>query len=177
MIRKDFQYKKIKNFISKDEVELLNNYSIIKHRANTMDFDFRQNPVGDTYFIYDAAAEALLFKKKEFMEKETGLKLWPSYSYWRLYTYSSDLKDHTDRPSCEISVTVMLGSDGTPWPIYMGDTPIELEPGDACIYLGCEINHRREEFEGDWHSQVFLHYVDKNGPYADKTFDGRPIIL
>jgi len=177
MIRKDFKYKKIKNFISKDEVELLTNYSIIKHRANTKDFDFEQNPVGDTYLSYDAAAEALLFKKKLFMEKETGLELLPTYAFWRLYTYTADLKDHTDRPSCEISVTVMIGSDGTPWPIYMGDTPVELEPGDACIYLGCEINHRREEFQGDWHSQVFLHYVDKNGPHANKKFDGRPIIL
>jgi hypothetical protein len=40
---------------------------------------------------------------------------------------------------------------------------INLEPGDAAIYSGCEIEHWREEFKGDWHAQTFLHYVDKNG--------------
>jgi hypothetical protein len=38
-----------------------------------------------------------------------------------------------------------------------------MEPGDAAIYLGCEVEHWREEFKGDWHAQTFLHYVDKNG--------------
>jgi hypothetical protein len=27
---------------------------------------------------------------------------------------------------------------------------------------------------GSWQQQVFLHYVDKNGPYTDKEYDGRP---
>jgi hypothetical protein len=31
--------------------------------------------------------------------------------------------------------------------------------------LGCEIEHWREEFKGDWHAQTFLHYVDKNGEW------------
>jgi len=166
-------FKKIKNFLTKDEIELLTNYTIIKHRGNRQNFDFKQNPVGDTYYVYDPITESLLLKKKKLMEKETGLELFPTYSFWRLYTFGADLKNHKDRPSCEISVTIMVGSDGTPWPIYMEDQPVNLEPGDACIYRGCELNHRREEFQGDWHSQIFLHYVDKKGPYADYKFDKR----
>ena len=100
-----------------------------------------------------------------------------TYSFARLYTYNAELKPHTDRPSCEISVTVMYGSSGESWPIYMGDKPVELNPGDACIYLGCEVNHYRKNFTGDWHSQAFLHYVDKNGPHASYKFDKRPIDL
>lgn len=72
-----------------------------------------------------------------------------------MYTYNSELTPHKDRPSCEISVTIMFGSDGTKWPIYMKDTPVELSPGDACIYLGCEIEHYRKHFTGDWHAQAF----------------------
>jgi len=90
-----------------------------------------------------------------------------------LYTMFADLKKHRDRPSCEISVTVMLGSDGTKWPIYMDGTELNLEPGDAGIYLGCEVEHWREEFTGDWHAQTFLHYVDKNGPNRNHFKDGR----
>ena len=106
------------------------------------------------------------------MEKETGLKLFPTYSFFRLYTLLSDLKKHSDRPSCEVSVTVMLGSDGTQWPIYMDGKPVDLNPGDACIYLGCELEHWREPFEGDWHLQTFLHYVDQNGPHTAYKYDG-----
>jgi hypothetical protein len=87
----------------------------------------------------------------------------------------ADLKKHTERPSCEISVTVMIGSDGTKWPIFIEDNEVVLQPGDAVIYLGCELEHWREEFKGDWHSQVFLHYVDANGPYSNFAIDGRPL--
>tara|TARA_Y100000385_G_C12631740_1_gene441577 strand:+ start:226 stop:579 length:354 start_codon:yes stop_codon:yes gene_type:complete len=46
------------------------------------------------------------------MEKETGLKLYPTYVYARIYNPSSILKKHRDRPSCEISVTVNIGYQG-----------------------------------------------------------------
>jgi hypothetical protein len=97
------------------------------------------------------------------MEKETGKKLLATYSYWRMYTKYSHLKKHKDRPSCEISVTVNVGSDGTDWPIIIEDNPIHLKTGDAAIYLGCELEHGREEFKGDWCAQTFLHYVDADG--------------
>jgi hypothetical protein len=90
-----------------------------------------------------------------------------------MYTVNADLKKHKDRPSCEVSVTVMIGSDGIKWPIYMEGTEINMEPGDAAIYLGCEIEHWREEFKGDWHAQTFLHYVDKNGRNKEWVKDKR----
>jgi hypothetical protein len=177
IIRKDFQYKKIKNFLHNSEIELLKNYTIMKHRSNTENFDTKQSKTLDTYFYGDPMTDSLMLTKLNLMEQETGLKLLPTYSFWRMYTYAADLKEHKDRDACEISVTVMIGSDGTSWPIYMGDTPIDMEPGDACIYLGCELNHSRKEFEGDWHSQAFLHYVDANGPKAKEKFDGRAFLV
>jgi hypothetical protein len=121
--------------------------------------------------------DSLMLSKQSLMEQETGIKLFPTYSFWRMYTFSSDLAEHKDRAACEISVTVMIGSDGIQWPIFMEDNPVYLEAGDACIYLGCELNHKREEFQGDWQSQVFLHYVDASGPNIDKMFDGRSFII
>ena len=38
MIGKDFKYKIIKNFLNKDEIELLKNYCVIRHR-NYDDYD------------------------------------------------------------------------------------------------------------------------------------------
>ena len=164
---KNFKYKLVKNFLTKEETELAKKYILIKHKNNRIDFDFAQNNNSDTIFYRDPFGESLLLNKKNLMEKETNLDLFPTYSFSRLYTYNSELKPHKDRPSCEISVTVMFGSDGTKWPIYIEDNPINMEPGDACIYLGCELEHYRKNFIGDWHAQCFLHYVDKKGPYAE----------
>ena len=170
---RNFKYKLIKNFLTKEEVKLLKDYCRIRHRINYDNFDNIQNKNEDTYFYADPLMESLLVNKLNVMEKETGLELLPTYAFWRMYTMFADLEKHKDRPSCEISVTVMLGSDGTPWPIFMEGTEINMEPGDAAVYLGCEIEHWREEFKGDWHAQTFLHYVDKNGPNKEWFKDKR----
>ena len=41
------------------------------------------------------------------------------------------------------------------------------------LYNGCEIPHGRKEFQGDWHSQVFLHYVNAEGPNKEWVKDKR----
>ena len=175
MIRKDFKYKVIKNFLTQEEIKLLTDYCRIKHRLNFDNFDFSIPGNADTYFYGDPLMESLMVNKLEIMKKETGMELLPTYAFWRMYTMFADLPKHKDRVSCEISVTVMLGSDGNKWPIFMDGTEFHLEPGDAAIYLGCEVEHWRKEFKGDWHAQCFLHYVDKNGPNKEYFKDKRPL--
>jgi hypothetical protein len=172
---KDFKYKVCKNFLDNSEIELLKNYCRIRHRVNFDNFDMEQSDNADTFFYADPLMESLMLKKHTLMEKETGLSLHPTYAFWRMYTKFSDLKKHKDRPSCEISVTVMIDSDKTEWPIYIEGNKIILQPGDAAIYLGCELLHWRDEFLGDFHAQSFLHYVDKNGPYEDFKIDKRDL--
>ena len=172
-IGKDFKFKLIKNFLSKDEINLLNNYCEIKHRTNTTNFDFNQNNNGDTMFYGDYLMEALLLSKQKVMEKETNKKLLPTYSYWRMYTRFANLLPHKDRPACEISVTVHIGSDGSDWPIFIEGVENKTVPGDAVIYLGCELEHHRKEFQGDWHAQAFLHYVDADGKNKEWYLDKR----
>ena len=115
IIGKDFKYKKIENFLSKDEIELCNLYCEIKHRLNSKDFDKNQfsESIPNSSFYGDVLMESIMLKKKHLMEQETGKKLLATYSYWRMYTKYSDLKKHKDRPSCEISATINIGSDGT----------------------------------------------------------------
>jgi len=170
---KNLKYKLIKNFLTKEEIKLLTDYCRIKHRLNFNSFDDALSNNFDTYFYADALMESLMVNKLELMQKETGLELLPTYAFWRMYTVHADLIKHVDREACEVSVTVMLGSDGTSWPIYMNGTEINMEAGDATIYLGCEVEHWREEFKGDWHAQTFLHYVDKNGKNKEWFKDKR----
>jgi hypothetical protein len=175
-LKKDFKYKFVDKFLTTEEVDLLNTYAQIRHRANKDSFDFLQNNNGDTMYYGDPLMETILYKKINLMEKETGLKLLPTYAFWRTYTYNAELKKHKDRPSCEVSVTVMLGSDGTSWPIFMDGNSFDLKPGQALIYLGCELEHWRDSFKGDYHNQTFLHYVDQDGPFKDYRLDGRNIL-
>jgi len=113
-------------------------------------------------------------------EKVLGKRLLPTYSYARLYQPGEKLDIHVDRPACEISATLTLGFDGDVWPIYMGDekgknaSKIEMSVGDAVLYRGMEKYHWRKKFKGKWQAQVFLHYVDADGPHKEWKFDKRP---
>ena len=170
---KDFKYKLIKNFLTKEEIVLLKDYCRIKHRLNIDSFDWEHSDNGDSSFYADPLMESLMINKIELIQKETGLELLPTYAFWRMYTKFADLEKHKDRPSCEISVTIQISSDGTEWPIYVDGKKNILENGQALIYLGQDLEHWRDEFKGDYHAQCFLHYVNANGKNVDFKFDKR----
>lgn len=99
----------------------------------------------------------------------------PTYTYARIYKNGEVLKSHRDRPACEISLTVHLDGD-CQWPIFIqkpnnSAASLNLNKGDAMIYLGCVADHWREEFLGEQYVQVFLHYVRSNGPCNWAYFD------
>ena len=141
--------------------------------------------------ITDKVLEEFLPK----MEEETGKKLFPTYAYARLYQKGEVLKCHTDRPACEYSATITLGHDGEVWPFWAADPgedtdqgivgeddkiyriknskKLTIEIGDAVIYKGCEAIHWREELKSEWQTQIFLHYVEQNGPNAEWKYDKR----
>lgn len=112
----------------------------------------------------------LLGRLVDRVSQAAGVKLKPTYSYCRVYLSGAELKPHIDRPSCEYSVTLNL-SQSHPWPIYMGKKAFTQKPGDGLLYKGREIEHSRKVFAGDEYVQVFLHYVDINGPYKDYVYD------
>lgn len=126
----------------------------------------------------DPVMESLLQALCPRFEQASGLALWPTYSYFRVYARGDRLPRHTDRPSCEISATVNLGQEAdAAWPIWIdpgaGPLAIELSPGDAMIYRGLDVPHWRETFRGARLTQVFLHYVDQDGPHREWKFDKR----
>ena len=199
-------YMVIKKAIDPKIAEFAMNYLMMKRQVARTMFDERfispfttefgvwnDKQAPETYSHYaDMVMETMLLKVLPIMEKETGLKLIPTYSYTRIYKNGDILKRHKDRFSCEISTTMNLGGDK--WPIYIepnpkkgGDTgegyksdytdgvKVDLKPGDMLVYKGMILEHWRETFIGKDCAQVFLHYNDVKSKDADKNlFDGRP---
>ena len=131
-------------------------------------YENKHEQIPETYSQYsNIAMETLMLKCQPIMEKTTGLKLQPSYTYARIYKKGDELKRHKDRFSCEISTTMNLSGDS--WDIYlepsgkegMKGIKVQLNPGDMLVYRGCELEHWRNKFKGKECCQVFLHYNDK----------------
>ncbi|HUE62784.1 MAG TPA: hypothetical protein VMO78_00290 [Rhizomicrobium sp.] len=115
------------------------------------------------------------------VEHCTGLRLHPTYSYGRLYRKGDTLPKHRDRSACEISVSLNLSQEpDEPWPLHVQfgqhEVRVRLKPGDALLYRGIELPHWREPYTGECLVQIFLHYVDQDGPYAEEKFDRRPAL-
>jgi len=198
----------IKQAIDPKVANFVYNYFLMKRQVARTFFDTRyispfttewgvwnDEQVPNTYSNYaDVAMETLLLAVQPKMEKETGLKLNPTYAYARIYKTGDILHRHKDRFSCEISTTLNLGGDE--WPIYIENkknvgvpddkkgitassnnkgSKVILQPGDMLVYKGMILEHWREPFVGQDCAQVFLHYNNVASPNADENiFDGRP---
>jgi len=202
------KYIVIEKAISEEMADFIYKYFLLKRRVAQTLFDTRfistfteyfgvwtDQQVPNTYSHYgDIAMETLLVKVHPVMQKLTGLKLTPNYSYARIYKKGDILKRHKDRFSCEISTTLNLGGD--PWPIYLDPTgadnvineaqnlvkpnapkgiKVDLKPGDMLVYRGNLLEHWRDAFQGENCGQVFLHYNNEATEGSkENLFDRRP---
>ena len=161
--------KIIKNFFSKEELEVLQKYCHNRLNVNK-DYNLDIQSFSPAWYR-DPLMNALLDTKLPKVEEESNLKLLPTYSYWRYYVFGANLKKHTDRPACEISVTTCIKKYDN-WPIIVEGTSFELEEGDAVLYAGCDQEHWRPGvYKGEGMAQVFFHYVNQNGPYKNHAYD------
>jgi hypothetical protein len=203
------KYTVIRQAISKDLAAFVANYFMMQKQVYDTcrnaryispfeniigHYEGKEEQIPETYSQYsNIAMETLMLKCQPEMEKVTGLKLYPAYTYARIYKKGDVLKRHKDRFSCEISTTMNLGGDD--WPIYLEPNPkkggvkpgvgyvsdntkgikVDLKPGDMLVYSGCELEHWRNKFKGKECVQVFLHYNNRKTPGAkDNMFDKRP---
>lgn len=130
----------------------------------------RQVP-GSTGFYKEPLCEKLLAHLLPKIESLTGHELYKTYSYARHYECGNELAPHVDRGACEVTASLALGHEGEIWPLWVEDHNGEhhsflLQPGDALIFRGQELVHWREKNRHGSCAQVFLHYVDRNGPNA-----------
>ena len=128
------------------------------------------------------------------MELVTGRRLIPTYDYFRIYRRDDVCFVHRDRQACEHSLSLTLAySDGVAWPLEVGRDGVEgpddhvaedfgAEPsaslamnvGDAVAYRGVEHRHGRTVPNPNaWSAHLFLHWIDPDGPHADRAFDGK----
>ena len=117
----------------------------------------------------------LLNEKSSFVSAQIRETVLPTYCYARHYLNDAILSAHTDRPACEISVTLHLDGD-MDWPFHImtsdgKQADVTLQSGDAMIYLGMKGKHWRHNYKGQSYTQVFLHYVRSRGPHAKHYFD------
>ena len=200
------KYTIIKQAISKDLASFVANYFMMQKQVydtcrnaryispfENIIGSYDDNQIPNTYTQYsNIAMETLMLKCQPEMEKVTGLKLDPNYTYARIYKKGDELKRHKDRFSCEISTTMNLGGDE--WPIYLSPNKnvgipdgkkitteskakgvkVDLKPGDMLVYRGMELEHWRNKFKGKECIQAFLHYNNRKTPGAkDNMFDKR----
>jgi len=168
MFKKD-KYVVIRQAISKDLAVFVANYFSIKKQVydtcrqtrfispyETLlgEYEGADGQIPHTYSCYsDIAMETLMLKCQSLMEKTTGLKLTPAYTFARIYKHGDVLKRHKDRFSCEISTTMNLAGD--PWALYLEPSgkeglkgiKVDLKPGDMLVYSGCELEHWRNNLK------------------------------
>ena len=92
--------------------------------------------------------------------------------YTGLYKKFSSLEKHTDRDSCEVTVSVNVAAD-LEWPLFIDNERVIIHPGDGVLYFGAKFEHWREEYDGDHSLQIFLHYVLEDGKYKNNKWDKR----
>lgn len=183
---KEHKYLDLKNIVPTDICKIITKYSLLKEEIEFTPELGNNAQVENAHSVYgDTLMETMSHFLLPHMEKNTGLSLCPTYTYYRVYRPGMILDRHKDRPSCEISTTVCFGFNYSNkhadyrWGMYVEpDTLITQNPGDLIVYRGCEVDHWRDPFDvgpGSYQVQAFFHYIDKNGPfYPEFSYDKRP---
>jgi len=168
-----------------------------KNRMDKYDYKPLETQVNGSLARYNIPIyRELHFQVKKYLEDNLGVDLHPTYFYDRFYSPGQQLYRHSDRPACEISVTLQISSShpDNVWPIWFNkadgtDAGIVMNDGDAAVYKGCEREHWRDPLpsgynaakklwmktrnipDDTYHHQIFLHYVDANGPFCHHAKD------
>lgn len=187
----------IKDFLPIQLFNFINSYCLIKY-SNSSHVDLDQQTGSFTRSYGDPVMETLMDLSTPVIESNVGKKLFPTYSYFRIYDKGDDLKTHTDREACEFTVALCLGADPVdkPYDIFIGERDdnsdykyyaeknkkleglniehkFNMIPNSAVIFKGQDKVHWREPSIHDHFITVFLHYVDQEGPHKDEKYDKR----
>ena len=166
--------KVIRNAITNESCELISiNLDLLSHTLGYPKDDLVENSAG---YYAPVFLESLLIYIQPLVEETISRKLYPTYSYGRIYYKNNELKKHKDRGASEFGVSLCISKE-MDWPLYFEESgvsvPYELNVGDLVIYEGMKYNHWRLPYQGNQHKQVFLMYVDANGIYSDWKWDKR----
>ena len=166
----------------------------LKH--NKIEYTPVEEQVGGALARYNHPSYAPLhYIIKKLIQNILQIDLFPTYYYDRFYYVGQELTRHKDRPSCEISATLQISTNREDdWPIWFqlpdkSEKLVNMKNGDMVIYKGCEREHWREPLQSKYgrvgkffnqvkkreddtyHHQIFLHYVNAQGPYVHFAYD------
>jgi hypothetical protein len=159
-----------------------------KQRASIL-----KRPAVEVYGSQHKPMMTLLWGLTPIMCHLVGRELLPTYGYFRVYQRDDVLWVHSDRYACEHSLSLTLAySDGVVWPFEIAHqrlvfakeiassfesdpySAIEMQPGDAIVYQGVHHRHARlTPNPNRWSAHLFLHWVDRAGPFREHAFDGK----
>ena len=159
-------------------------------------YDKDENQVPGSFSVYNNPKYREIHRLvRRVVQNILEIDLHPTYFYERFYYAGQELKRHSDRPACEISVTLQISTNlKEPWDIWFQkpdgkETSIKMKSGDAVIYKGCEREHWRFPMKSNYNilqnkinklkkkeddtylHQIFFHYVDAQGPFVHYAYD------
>lgn len=160
----------VENILSDDCRKFLINHLVLDELDMSWG-DFRQ--VEGSEEIYNTKSLNIINQilADKIKDSTKAKNLYATYAFYRKYFKGQKLQKHTDRPECQISVTICLATsdDNREWPIYLQNKEQQIiykgstKPGCGVIYKGCELVHWRDECEHKWVKQIFSHYsTDRN---------------
>ena len=185
------------NFLPEQIVSLLYNYMIIKGSANkkwSSDPGTSKSLLG---YYADPLMETILDMSTSVVEKALNKKLWPSYSYVRIYDKGAELPVHKDREGSEFVLCLGIGGypNDKPYPLYVGnkdetedyfyhdnvgneaslkiEAKLDMLQNNAILFSGQEKMHWRTKCQHDHFISLFMFYVDQDGEHVDQKYDGR----
>lgn len=148
---------------------------------NIMRPNFQNDGINNAFAEYCLPfMEALSLYLQPTVENLLDKKLYPSYSYGRIYKTGSELPKHVDRRSSEYTLSCCLEKDPVDWALCFENYNkevfnVDLNEGDVVLYQGRKYLHWRDgPFKGKEQVQAFIQYVDANGDSADLKWDGKP---
>ena len=169
----------ILQLLSPDEAKEATDYLRAKELNGTLPRETMHQMGEENHLSYQAYQDpvycGIALKVQPKIEEAWGVKLYPTYTYSRLYKPGFILRPHRDRPACELSATITIGYGDrpSPWEISIEDDEGAehehiLEPGMGMIYDGTKYAHWRYRLEQGWQIQLFVHYVILGGKvYGD----------
>ena len=161
--------------------------SRVKEHANLL-----RRPAFEIYGHHYKPMIYFLWGLTPIVSQIVGRELLPTYDYFRIYREGDVCRVHSDRPSCEHSLSLTLDySDGEVWDLQVGKTrhpapsakvdedfgaeayaSVPMKVGDAVLYRGVHHRHGRiAPNPNGWSAHLFLHWVDREGPYREEAFD------
>ena len=187
---------KITNALDQETCNIIAGY--YRQIYTNMDYEQSGNPPDNItggltkgiHCRYDYLGVSLLNYFTYFIAPIVNRKILPSYSFARAYYNNAHLIPHRDRDACEFSASLNLGNtNGTQaLPFYIAKTGDNYIPsdndekqvinsnvGDLIIFYGSRSadgwTHWRPPFKGDEMYNIFLHYVDQDGPYKSNAYE------